>query len=428
MRRGLAAWLGLAVLLATVFAVYAFQHSVAAVGRPAPGFSLPASGGAEVSLGGLRGRVVLLEFWASWCTVCQQEAPALQDFAQRYGAVVSVVGVDWREPQAALTAWVTRFGLTYPNLRDASGVVAQHYGLTGVPETWWITASGLARAHLIGPSTFEQLQAGYTAVTGRRIDGAGVGAVPAGAAATALAVAGGRLWVAVSGGGLWSRPLAGGAWSAAPVAGVQALAGSGSALLAAGNGLEGSADGGTTWSALPRGAMGTPTALAGSGGVWYAWAGGRLWVSRAWAAGWSLAPAQPRAATTVTALAAGSELVVATAASQLGSSDGGAHWTATALARPALGMGEMATAAEAMTQQVPLQPAAAVVDAQGSVLYAAPDGIYGQEGRLPAAPARAFAGLAAAPDGTLYAVAPNGDVYAATAAGRWTLQPAGAVQ
>jgi peroxiredoxin len=407
--------LALAALLVTVFAVYAFSRSTAAVGRPAPRFDLPDAEGATVSLDSLRGRVVLLVFWASWCTVCRQDAPALRTFAERYGGRVAVVGIDWREPAAALVQWVDEFGLDYPNLRDAGGVVAHRYGLTGVPEAWWIAPDGVARLHVVGPSTFEDLQRQYQEVAG---------AAPAPALVTSLAATASRLWE-VSAGVLRSRPTGGGRWVAAPVpSGVQAVAAAGAHVLAStASSLYASGDGGAAWAPVPLGAMSAPGALAATAASRYAWAGGRLYAAEAWPPAFAPLPVQPPVQGAVTGLAAsGSHLAVVTATSAALSDDAGAHWHAVALSRPAMGMGEYTTAAQALLDQVPLQPAGVAVDGAGTPWYAAPDGIYGPAGRVAAAPARACAALAAAPDGTIWAAAPDGDVYRGPAT--WSLVPA----
>lgn len=430
-------------MLATVFAVYAFGRSTAAAGRAAPGFTLPAAAGGEVTLSSMRGRVVLLDFYASWCTVCQQDAPAVETFAARYGAQVAVLGVDWREPEAATARWTAAFGLTYPNLRDGSGQVAAHYGLTGVPELWWIGRRGTARLHVVGPATFEQLQAEYAAVTGGPIDGTGIPPVPDGARVRAAAVAGGRLWIAVGAGsatpgsgGLWSRPQGGGSWEPAPLPGggeARALAGQGDDLLAAtasGPALFASQDGGRTWAAVPAPGMGRPGALAAGGGLWLAWGTGGLWSAPAPGGPWTPLPGQPPvpAGTAVTALAAGAggRLIVATAGAAYVRAAAGGAWSAAPLRRPAMGVEEYSSAAQVITQQVALQPAAVALDAGGQAVFAAPDGVYGAAGRLARAPARAIAAVVAEPGGGLLAIAPDGDVYAGSATGPWRLLPAGA--
>lgn len=354
--------LALTAVLATVFAVYAYAHSTAAVGRPAPEFTLQDVDGGTVSLQSLRGRVVLLEFWASWCTVCRQDTPALRTFADRYGDRVAVVGVDWREPATATRQWVSAFALTFPNVRDASGTVARKYGLTGVPEAWWIDANGTARLHVTGPADFEELQRQYAQVTHTAPDTA------APAAPAALAGGPGALWLAAGGpsGGIWTRPDAGTApWTRTGLPGpFQAVAVGGGTILAAGAnaGWVASEDGGVTWAKVrSAGSAGdVPTALAADAahpGAFYAWVGGRLVHAEAWRSGFRPVPAEPPVAggDAVRALAArGSTLLVATQRAILVSSDGGMHWRTAGLQRTPLGTQEFTTAAGAIEDQVPL--------------------------------------------------------------------------
>lgn len=427
----------LVVVLATVFAVFAYQRSlagIARVGAPAPAFDLTAVGGSRVSLASLRGHVVLLDFWASWCTVCRQDAPALAAFAARYAGRVRVIGVDWQEPEAVIASTVAAWGLPFPNLRDADGAVARAYGLTGVPEDWWIGPRGRADLHTIGAQSFQQLQADYARATGLGIDGPGVPPVRAGDRATALAVADGRLWVGVSGGtgaGLWARPQAGGPWKRLPWAGgVTSLAGAGADLLASGPGagLRGSRDGGAHWRPVALPAPVAALAVAPGAGRWYALAGGRLWESAHWSAGFHPVGPGPRlgAGQRLTGLAVAGGVVYA-------ASDGGAFraaapggpWHRLPLTQRPLGVGEFTSPSAAVTGRESLDASGVAATAAGAY-FAGSDGLYrAGSGRLPAAPARAFAAVAAG-GGALWAVAPNGDLYrSGSGAGPWTRQPAG---
>jgi cytochrome c biogenesis protein CcmG, thiol:disulfide interchange protein DsbE len=106
--------------------------------------SLPILGGhGASSLATLRGRVVVLNFWASWCEPCQVEAPLLQRAQarlQRAGA--TVLGVTYLDATPDSRSFVRRFGLTYPNLRDNDGVFAHSYGTDQLPETFVIDRRG----------------------------------------------------------------------------------------------------------------------------------------------------------------------------------------------------------------------------------------------------------------------------------------------
>lgn len=111
---------------------------------PAPGFALPRLDAAgTLDLASLRGRVVVLNFWASWCVPCRDEAPAIETTWQRFkdrGVVVVGVNVQDLVPEALRFMRETR--PTYPNVRDRDNSVYRAYGLTGVPETFFISRGG----------------------------------------------------------------------------------------------------------------------------------------------------------------------------------------------------------------------------------------------------------------------------------------------
>ncbi len=430
----------LAVILTTVFAVFAYQRTlanVARVGAPAPGFDLLDTRGARVSLASLRGHVVLLDFWASWCTVCRQDAPVLNAFSARYRDRVSVVGIDWQEPEAAVIRAASSWGLDFPNLRDADGAVARRYGLTGVPEDWWIGPDGRARLHTVGAVSFEQLQADYRQVVGQSIDGAGIPPVAAGGRADALAVGRRHVWLGIAGGsaaGLWVRPIAGGRWARAAVAGdVLSLANADGRVLAYGAsaGLVGSTDGGRDWVPVSLAAASPRLAVAPtSPPIWYAWAAGRLWESSDWAAGFHLVADAPPLISGADAAglgAGGGAVVLATNAGAFRWSSGSA-WTSLGLGEQPLAAGEFTSPAAAVTGRQPLSAVGVAVDAAGTAWFAGADGIYrfarGAGGRVASAPSRAFAAVAAGPGNGVWAVAPNGDLYHSPGgAAAWTLQP-----
>jgi cytochrome c biogenesis protein CcmG/thiol:disulfide interchange protein DsbE len=111
---------------------------------PEAGRMLPAlTGGGVGSLAGYGGKVVILNFWASWCEPCQVEAPELEraqhDLARHGG---TVLGVAYEDATPDSLGFVRRFGLTYPNLRDATGSFAHAYGTDRLPESFVIDRSG----------------------------------------------------------------------------------------------------------------------------------------------------------------------------------------------------------------------------------------------------------------------------------------------
>jgi cytochrome c biogenesis protein CcmG/thiol:disulfide interchange protein DsbE len=131
-----------------------------AVGDVAPASPLPRlEGGGKGSLADYRGRWVLVNFWASWCIPCREEAPALEEFQRRHGdADFTVLGIDSRDLGGDGRAFVERFGLSYPQLRDGDGATAHDYGTTGVPENYLVDPRGKVRLVVVGPISEEQLE------------------------------------------------------------------------------------------------------------------------------------------------------------------------------------------------------------------------------------------------------------------------------
>jgi cytochrome c biogenesis protein CcmG/thiol:disulfide interchange protein DsbE len=114
------------------------------VGRAAPAFTLPLLDGGVLGSADLRGQVVVVNFWASWCyPACYDEAPHLQRLWERYRSRgVVVVGVNIQDTEAAARDFVRRFGQTFPVGMDRSGTIAIDFGVVGVPETYLIDRQG----------------------------------------------------------------------------------------------------------------------------------------------------------------------------------------------------------------------------------------------------------------------------------------------
>ena len=131
----------------------------ALVGRAAPAFDLPAleSGGRSVRSSDMRGRVWLLNVWASWCGPCQLEHPLIADFAAR--TRVPVVGLNYKDKPEAARAWLQRLGNPYAaTLLDPEGRTGIDFGVYGVPETFVIDGEGVVRFRQAGPVTREVLE------------------------------------------------------------------------------------------------------------------------------------------------------------------------------------------------------------------------------------------------------------------------------
>jgi cytochrome c biogenesis protein CcmG/thiol:disulfide interchange protein DsbE len=130
------------------------------VGRPAARFTLAGFDGAPVSLEAHRGKVVVVNFWASWCyPACYEEAPVLERGWRAYrerGLVV--IGVAIQDTVEAGQKFIRDFGLTFPNARDVGGKVSIDYGVYGVPETFFVDRRGRIRSKHVGAVTEDVLR------------------------------------------------------------------------------------------------------------------------------------------------------------------------------------------------------------------------------------------------------------------------------
>jgi cytochrome c biogenesis protein CcmG/thiol:disulfide interchange protein DsbE len=125
------------------------------VGKPAAPFALTTFAGQPIALDGLRGQVVVINFWASWCyPACYEEAPALERGWQAYrDRGVTFVGIDIQDKPDAAAKFLQDFGLTFPNAPDPSGRVSVDYGVYGVPETFFVDRQGRIRGKHVGAVT-----------------------------------------------------------------------------------------------------------------------------------------------------------------------------------------------------------------------------------------------------------------------------------
>jgi thiol-disulfide isomerase/thioredoxin len=132
-----------------------------AIGHPAPDFTLPVAdtradadaASAEFSLSALRGKPVVLNFWATWCPPCRAELPELDAASDRLAGEVVIAGVNQAEARAEVEAFARDLDLSFPIPLDESAQASQDYSVRSLPTTFFIDRSGIIRHIQVGPVT-----------------------------------------------------------------------------------------------------------------------------------------------------------------------------------------------------------------------------------------------------------------------------------
>lgn len=149
----------LGLLLLVGFGLNRSQQGSIQPGAKIPNFGLKLysgyeyNGQTEVKISDLKGKVVFINFWASWCKPCEQEAPVLEQAWNYYqpGGKVVFLGIDYVDTEPAARIFLKKFNNTYPNGPDVGTVVSQLFRIKGVPETYILDTSGVLRTVKIGP-------------------------------------------------------------------------------------------------------------------------------------------------------------------------------------------------------------------------------------------------------------------------------------
>lgn len=168
-------WGGLLGLLALVaVGLMRAQKPMLIVGAEVPDFTLPLykgydyGGAEEIALSDLRGRVVVINFWASWCKPCESEAADLEAAWRLYqpGGEVVFLGVDYVDTEPDARSYLAKFEITYPNGPDMGTEISRIFNRNlGVPETYFIDRDGILRYIKIGPfASLEEIEAVIEAI------------------------------------------------------------------------------------------------------------------------------------------------------------------------------------------------------------------------------------------------------------------------
>jgi peroxiredoxin len=142
-----------AFVLGLLVAIFAFplagcstaSREAAEVGASAPEFTLPTREGTELSLSQLRGKPVLLNFWATWCQPCREEMPYIQAVYEEVGEDLFILAVNIQETKPSVEEFLQQGGFTFPVALDHQGDVARNYGIRFIPTTFLIDREGIIR-------------------------------------------------------------------------------------------------------------------------------------------------------------------------------------------------------------------------------------------------------------------------------------------
>ena len=146
-------WVAVLGLLALLgFGLIRRQQGPVGVGTRMPEFTLTTFDGETIASKDLEGKVLLVNFWASWCIPCEQEAAELEQASQLYSDdEVVFLGVDYVDTETEARAYLARFGITYPNGPDLGTRISQAFRIRGVPESYVVAPDGTIVSVKIGP-------------------------------------------------------------------------------------------------------------------------------------------------------------------------------------------------------------------------------------------------------------------------------------
>jgi thiol-disulfide isomerase/thioredoxin len=146
----------------------------ALVGQAAPDFELELAAGGKFRLSGEKGRVVVLDFWASWCGWCMQSMPELDEMSREFGDKISWVAVNLQEDRKTIAGALERLGVSPRVALDIDGATGEKFGVTGIPQTVVIDAEGKVTRVFVGggPNAVEQIRAAITEAVAGKVEDA----------------------------------------------------------------------------------------------------------------------------------------------------------------------------------------------------------------------------------------------------------------
>jgi cytochrome c biogenesis protein CcmG/thiol:disulfide interchange protein DsbE len=129
------------------------------LGKPAPAFNgIDLFNDKSITLNSFQGKYLVINFFASWCQPCRQEAPNLLEFYTKYKNEVSILSIGFDDTASSESAFLKTNAETWPAINDTSGQIAVSYGVSEPPETFFISPSGFILVKFVGPVTFAGLQ------------------------------------------------------------------------------------------------------------------------------------------------------------------------------------------------------------------------------------------------------------------------------
>ncbi len=151
---------GLVTILATAFGTDVHEVPFMLAGKPAPPFSIKRlDNNTTVSLSDFKGRPVVLNFWSTWCGPCKMEHPHLEAGAREFQDRVTFLGMVFEDTEENTRRFITETPTSFTQLFDPKSTVAVDYGVSGVPETYFIDAQGTIRGKYVGPINVRTLRA-----------------------------------------------------------------------------------------------------------------------------------------------------------------------------------------------------------------------------------------------------------------------------